>query len=205
MTPYPAAFLAGPHSGRTVRLLLIAFAAWVIASLATTATAGCTYDWNRNGLCDRVKYMIDTPVTSISSARKTAYRSGRFLCESWRTQCAWSVSITRAGSISNSISGSLGSSYEGMISAEVGFSSSQSYSWSITYNDALAGQPGYYYRYVVELHGLKYRGKYYARFFEYLPWAGVGVLPVDVGNYRFGSWSAIRWYDSSQGWKRYRL
>ena len=85
-----------------------------------------------------------------------------------------------------------------MIAARVGFNAEQSFTWYIggaTVNNVPPGTTWFYY---VDLTGIGFAGNYRAEFWE------MDQRWTLVGRFSYGSWTALRFTNSEQGWEIFK-
>jgi hypothetical protein len=99
---------------------------------------------------------------------------------------------TRSGSEKFSINATMG--HESKISATVGFTASQSYSWSLKLGIDQSVPAGTSWRFRIDALGTSYQGRYNADWYEMKDgWKF-------VANKNYGSWTARKYTDARQGW-----
>lgn len=153
-------------------------------------------DYNRNGICETILHSssINTPISRTYFVSQRVYTSGNFICSSSAISCSFSTTWQAGGNINFSISGNAGAT--SVISATVGFSSGQSYAWSVAHGNTVHAPPGTTWYYWIDATGTGYSGNYNAEFWEM---KGGWTL---VGRYSYGSWTARKYTSNVQAWSR---
>jgi hypothetical protein len=172
-----------------------------ILNFSSQSQARCTYDFNRNGICETVLHTssITTPRTSSSSITKIQFASGQKHCHPSSIRgCKFTASeamgSARTGSVNFSITAGAGQITK--IEATVGFRATGSYNYTIALGNDITAQPGTTYRYYIEALGRWHRGRYRGEFFEQNGgWTSVGY-------HSYSSWDARNYNDTRDYWRR---
>jgi hypothetical protein len=152
-------------------------------------------DFNRNGICERIldESSITTPILSTGPANTEVYRSSTIhVCPPGAVKCTFS-NDSASGTISFTISGNAGATE--VISATVGFSAVQSFTWSAQRGGLVVNvRPGTSWFFWIRATGTHFTGNYNAEFWELNDgWRS-------VGHHSFGNWSATNYTNTEKGW-----
>lgn len=183
--------------------LLLVVIAIAFLGLLSQSNAACTYDFNRNGICETILHnsSISTPRTGSSAATKRQFTSGYKVCRPEQTSnCSFTASETmgsaRSGSVNFSITA--GAGQVAKIEATVGFRASGSYSYTIALGNNMSARPGTTWYFVINALGRRNTGNYRGEFFEQKGgWTSVGYQ-------KYSSWNATNYNKTEDYWKQYR-